>query len=318
MTRALPVLAMMATLTGCSEAAHPPTPETVVEPAVDEAPPVLEDEEPESVAKSDTSAGQPEAEGLQGEAEETPAAFDPVAYADAIDEIKRAGLEPAAFKGKSEGEVIAIGVELNTRRRQRDREWNSSQGQSKDNGQDGQDSGDAAQVEKPLAEAIPVLDPAKLDETLTPFVEEFGEEAAPVADLLKTLAKQNAALQSRLAQDEQARQLAPLEQVIQEELSGSDLSNPDARDKFLAFAKAKAVMDGVDVEQGETPADYMRRVIRHAKGDAKPEREQATKVRTGKPAAATSGDTPSTPKTRDERLQDITDNFFRENFPEHL
>jgi len=288
------------------------------DPVAVEAPPVLEPEEPESVAKSDTLTGQPEPEGLQGETEEPPASFDPVAYADAIDEIKRAGLEPAAFKGKSEGEVIAFGVELNTRRRQRDRDWTSSQGQSKDESQDGQDSRDAAQAEQPPAEAPPALDPAKLEEALTPFVEQFGEEAAPVADLLKTLATQNAALQSRLDQDAQARQLAPIEQVIQEELSGSDLSNPDARDKFLAFAKAKAVMDGVDVEQGETPADYMRRVIRHAKGDAKPEREQATKVRTGKPAAAPSGNTPSTPKTRDERLQDITDDFFRENFPEHL
>lgn len=291
-------------------------------PAADEPPPPPPPNaggvDQKGVAKSDTSPGQPELESLQVEAEETPTSFDPVAYADAIDEIQRAGLKPSAFKGKSEGEVISFGIELNTRRRQRDREWTASQGHSKDDGQSGQDSSDAAQAKQPPAEAASALDPATLDATLTPFVEEFGEEAAPVAELLRTLATQNAALQSRLAQDEQARQLAPIEQAIQEELSGSDLSNPDARDKFLKYAEAKAELDGVEVEQGESPADFMRRVIRHAKGDEESTRKRATKVRTGKPATATPGNTPSTPKTREERLQDITDDFFRENFPEHL
>lgn len=274
--------------------------------------------ESETVGKSDSSAGQAGAEGLQGGSEEPPVAFDPVAYADAIDEIRRAGLEPDAFKGKSEGEVIALGSELNTRRRQRDREWQSSQGQSKDEGQNGQDSGDAAQTEQPAAQAAPVLEPDELDATLTPFVEEFGEEAAPVADLLRKLAQQNAALQSRLSQDEQARQLAPIEQAINEELSGSDLSHPDARDKFLNYAKAKADLDGIEAAPGESQADFIRKVIRNANGGEGARREQATKVRTGKPATSTSGNTPSAPKTREEKLQGITDDFFREHYPEHL
>lgn len=248
----------------------------------------VEEDEPESVAKSDTLPGQGEPDGLEQGSEEPPAAFDPVKLADAIDEIRRAGLEPNAFKGKSEGELIALGVELNTRRRQRDREYQEAQGHSKEAGTDGHTSKDAAKPDAPLAPEPNGLDPAKLDEMLTPFVEAYGEEAAPVVDLLKSVVAQNAQMAARLEADAQARQLAPIEQAVNEELAGKDdLSNPDAREEFLRKAELKAELDGMEARPGETQADFIRRVVRNALPEgAKP----------AQPAAVKRGKQPLTPR----------------------
>lgn len=216
-----------------------------------------------SVVKSDSLPVDAPAKVVQGGSEEPRATFDPGKLADAMDEISRARLEPDAFKGKSESELIALGVELNTRRRQRDREWQEAQGHSKDDGAKGQTPGDTAQAPDSSAKETPSLDPAKLDEILNPFVEEFGEEAAPVVTLLKSLAQQNAALEARLNADVQARQLAPLEQAIKEETAGNEaLSNPEKLDKFLVMARAKAEFDGIDL--GTDQIEAARRVIRNA------------------------------------------------------
>jgi hypothetical protein len=225
-------------------------------------------EQGKSVAKSDTSPGHGIPDALQGGSEETPATPDPVKLADAMDEIKRAGLEPNAFKGKSEGELLALGVELNTRRRQRDREWQDAQGQSSDAKATGQASRDTSPESTkakatPEAKSAPLLD---LETALTPVFEDLSEEAAQsLKSFLGSLVSQNAALTARLDQEEQARQLAPIEKALDEAVAGQvDLSNPEARAKFEAFAKAKAELDGLSPNAGESAADYIRRVVQNA------------------------------------------------------
>lgn len=225
-------------------------------------------EQGKSVAKSDTSPGHGIPDALQGGSEETPATPDPVKLADAMDEIKRAGLEPNAFKGKSEGELLALGVELNTRRRQRDREWQDAQGQSSDAKATGQASRDTSPESTkakatPEAKSAPLLD---LETALTPVFEDLSEEAAQsLKSFLGSLVSQNAALTARLDQEEQARQLAPIEKAVDEAVAGQvDLSNPEARAKFEAFAKAKAELDGLSPNAGESAADYIRRVVQNA------------------------------------------------------
>lgn len=274
-----------------------------------------------SVAKSDTSPGHGIPDALQGGSEETPATPDPVKLADAMDEIKRAGLEPNAFKGKSEGELLALGVELNTRRRQRDREWQEAQGQSSDAKATGQASRDTSPESTkakatPEAKSAPLLD---LETALTPVFEDLSEEAAQsLKSFLGSLVSQNAALTARLDQEEQARQLAPIEKALDEAVAGQvDLSNPEARAKFEAFAKAKAELDGLSPNAGESAADYIRRVVQNAL-PANGERAQATKVRTTTPAVAKTKGTPDNPRNRDERFDEMSKDFFRENFPEHL
>ena len=238
-----------------------------------------------------------------------------------MDEIKRAGLEPNAFKGKSEGELLALGVELNTRRRQRDREWQEAQGQSSDAKATGQASRDTS-PESTKAKATPEAKPAPLldlETALTPVFEDLSEEAAQsLKSFLGSLVSQNAALTARLDQEEQARQLAPIEKALDEAVAGQvDLSNPEARAKFEAFAKAKAELDGVSPNAGESAADYIRRVVQNAL-PANGERAQATKVRTTTPAVAKTKGTPDNPRNRDERFDEMSKDFFRENFPEHL
>lgn len=267
--------------------------------------------ESETVAKSDTSAGQADSDALQGGSEETPAAFDPVKLANAMDEIRRAGLEPSAFKGKSEGELLALGVELETRRRQRDREWQAAQGQSSESVASGQQQGGEARTGDATATAATEAQSPDLDAALTPFVEEFGEAADPVVTLLKALHADNAALKSQLQAEARARQLAPLEKVIEEELAGNEvLSNPDKRDAFLKMAQAKAELDGLS---DTDPVELMRKAIRNAL-PSEAASAQTAKVKTPPPASGDTSRSTYEPKTKAESRSLAFDKWWRETY----
>jgi len=278
-------------------------------------------EEAKSVAKSDTSPGQAEPESLQEGAEETPAPFDPVKLADALDEIKRAGLKPEAFKGKSEGELIALGVELNTRRRQRDREWQEAQGQSSETKATGEQPSATSPAETtakatPESQAAPLLD---LDKTLTPVFEDLSEEAAQsLKSVLGSIMSQNAALQARLDQEDQARQLAPIVKAADTALAGLGLapevlSNPDKRESLLGLASQirqqnPEAFDGMSIEESVTKAVHMAAqavygVTAKHEGQAQPKKPRLP-------------DGPSTGrrvvvKEKSEDLEDIIDSTLR-------
>jgi hypothetical protein len=285
----------------------------------------------ESVAKSDTSSGHAAPDALQGGSEETPAPLDPVKLADAMDEIKRAGLEPNAFKGKSEGELIALGVELNTRRRQRDREWQEAQGQSSETKATGEHSSATGPAETkakatPESKAAPLID---LEKELTPVFEDLSEEAAQsLKSVLGSIVSQNAALQARLDQEDQARQLAPIVKAADTALAGLGLapevlSNPDKRESLLGLASQirqqnPEAFDGMSIEESVTKAVHMAAQAVYGVTPKQTGQAQATKVRTGTPATARGKAAPDKPRNRDERFDELSTQFFRENFPEHL
>lgn len=283
------------------------------------------DDEPEkSVVKSDTLSVDGAENVLQVEPDESPAGEpDQTAVESAMTELRRAGLSPDAFKGKSEGALlVAMGEALNTVRRDQDRriqELKAAQGSPTDSSKSDQGeidtvpaSGDASAKQAPSG---PTVDLQALSSVL--LDDGLSEEAAQsVVSVIESLAKQNAALEARLNADVQARQLAPLEQAITEETAGIEaLSNPEKLDSFLTMAKAKAEFDGIEL--GKDPVEAARRIIRNALGtEGRP--AQATKVRTSKPATAKGKATPDKPRNRDERFDELSTEFFRANFPEHL
>jgi hypothetical protein len=169
---------------------------------------------------------------------------EPKALARATSEVHRAGLA-ALLKGKSESEILALGTECETARRERDREFrerrslqpDASAETGSEAGPDGSDgTGDADPNETSAT-------PADLDKLSTVLSEELGEEAARlVTETLASLKAENGELRGQLNAVEQERQLAPKREAANKVLDGlvqrhPDLSNPESRAAVLAKAE---------------------------------------------------------------------------------
>jgi len=250
----------------------------------------------ETVAESDSSAGSAPEGGVQETSEETPTVSD--RDLELIQsEFKRAGLEPDALKGKSGRELeLAVANAINTVVRAKDRgfeEWRSkqAQGDSSDSaGVEGAESETGSgQPEALAAQRGTQGTPVDLEALTSTLMDEMGEEAAPVIAAFKGLAEQNAQLAQRLDAQEQERQAAPVNRAIDEALAGNEvLSNPQKREAFLQAAKAKADLDGIAAEPGESPESFVRRVLDNAKpllGESAP---AAVKTRTVSPPSSRS------------------------------
>lgn len=263
-------------------------------PAPQEAP--AEAEAQESVGKSDTSAGSAPEGAVKGISEETPAVSD--RDLELIQsEFKRAGLEPDALKGKSGRELeLAVANAINTVVRAKDRgfeEWRAkqAQGDSSDSaGVEGVESeAGSEQPEALAAQREAQGTPVDLEALTSTLTDEMGEEAAPVIAAFKGLAEQNARLAQRLDAQEQERQAAPVSRAIDAALAGNEvLSNPQKREAFLQAAKAKADLDGIEVQPGESPEAFVQRVIDNAKPLLDADAPAAAKTRTVSPPSSKS------------------------------
>lgn len=274
---------------------------------------------PESVGKSDTSTGSEPEGGVQGGADEPPSG-EPAqeAIEASMSELRRHGLTPDAFKGKSEGAlIVAMGEALMTARREQDRrlqELREAQGDSTppadpDQGDEAENR-DSGRAQATPPETRPSVD---LEAVSSVLADEMDEEAAqPILAAFTALAEQNAQLVQRFEAQEQERQAAPVNRAIDEELAGDEsLSNPDKREAFLAMAQAKASLDGLEVKPGETPDAFARRVIRNALPKSEEEAPPSKRRVTEKAPEVGRGRVPARkPRTLREVIQEAGDKAF--------
>ncbi len=187
----------------------------------------------------------PEPASAQGSSQETldpeprSAQDDPVdppvtgfSLADAADEIRRSGLPPAVLKGKSEDQLIALGQDLSTKRRDRDREHTARQTQETNEGSPSATPDEAAKPVGAGGEAE-AGNPTEAEEA-EEFAElelDLGEKAARlVLDSrreARAAAQRAEALAQRFEQSEQERQASAVSEQTDKVLDGLGSEYPD-------------------------------------------------------------------------------------------
>ncbi len=158
--------------------------------------------------------------------------------ADAADEVRRAGLPPDVLKGKSEDQILALGQDLSTKRRQRDREHSERQNRESSEGNSAEAPEDSSKA-LAGAEGEDEGNPdAKDEEDLAKLELDLGEDAAR---LVIEQRRELRELKSRLEQSEVERQATVMRQLTDRELDGLGtqfpaLSNPESREKVIERA----------------------------------------------------------------------------------
>ena len=178
-----------------------------------------------------------------GSGDNPDASVDSMTVLEAIAETKRVGLPPESLKGKSEAEIISMGQEASTIRRQSDRDHLERQKREREA------SAQPASDSTPETTTAPDGDGVGSDDgtteggvDYTAVVEELGEEAArPIIEALQKGASENEALRKQLEQRESERQLAPLRKQADAVMDGlaqtrPDLSKPESRAKLEQMA----------------------------------------------------------------------------------
>jgi len=262
--------------------------------------------------------------GPQDEGVENPGDGDPVSeadLADALDEIRRSGLPPASLKGKSEAQILALGTELSTKRRQRDREYlerqnRESEGQQTDPAPDEAEPTDGAEGEADAG------NPGEAgDEQFTALVDELGEEAArPLIDRLQAADRRVAEMQAKLDAREQERQLAPVIEAANKVLDGLGdsfpaLSNPESRDQVIQAAD-KLGAAFADKYSALPESERLDSVLRDAAVQVlgEPVNAAPTQRRIADAAAATTSDVP---QARPGSLDEVLDAGFNRAWEKH-
>lgn len=258
--------------------------------------------------------------GPQDEGVENPGDGDPVSeadLADALDEIRRSGLPPASLKGKSEAQILALGTELSTKRRQRDREYlerqnRESEGQQTDPAPDEAEPTDGAEGEADAG------NPGEAgDEQFTALVDELGEEAArPIIERLQAASK----MQAKLDALEQERQLAPVIEAANKVLDGLGdsfpaLSNPESRDQVIQAAD-KLGAAFADKYNAMPESERLDSVLHDAAVQVlgEPVNAAPTQRRIADAAAATTSDVP---QARPGSLDEVLDAGFNRAWEKH-
>lgn len=267
--------------------------QAALQSAADKAFPAEDSQTEESVEESDTSSGQEAPEGLEQGLEDTPNAPTAAEEAKAIQLIGRAskkfGSEPVSIAGKSAAEVVALATELDTLMREADREFSQ------------EPQGESASLlgdEDTQAEGTAGTDtPEALDALLTSLKEEGRDEEA---DQLKAIiTAQNAkvdALVARLDGEEQARQLAPIQEAADAVFAGVEQELPDLsksqRDGLMTLASQIGKLNPAKYEK-MSPAERVQSTLSQAieaahgvKVKAKKSSAQPAKRRTAEPASS--------------------------------
>ncbi len=275
----------------------------------DEAPP----EESEDFSEEEEEPLDSEEDAPQDVAtEDSPAPSGSGAYMRAINELRRDHVPGAHYAEKSEAEIIAMGETAAKNRSTRERDYQASLTQKLEA------SAETPEVEDAPTEATVEATPPGLEEVSTALVDMYGEEdAQPHIALFKAQANQAAeqqkqiqALQAQVDGDAKARQLEPIQKLVDEtwsEMSAnrSALSEPGAREAIETMAGHLYQVDAA-AYKGMEPTEWMPLALKRAAdtlhGPAKAE-SRSPRSRTSKQPTSPGSRSRKRPETGRERMR---------------